>query len=336
MQSSQLAGRIAFIDVAKVIVTFLVVFGHLYSPEDESILRRYIYTFHMPFFFYISGMFHKFPQESTPFANVGKYIRTILVPTCFFIAVFILLIPPLFSIIDNGDSYFVALAQAVQIQLAEFLSNTHLYYNQVCWFLICLFWCKVFVDVIHWKKWIGFISLLAVLLLCWKLHCAVLYTLQAVVALPFYIAGKFSKDKLHYVEKVPYKVPVAILLGLFCFGLMLANGRVSLLAHNFGKLPMHLNIVCFYVNALLGSAMIVVFSASFRAVPRFVTNLSQALITVVGMQAVFYHPILHWYDGYNLNIGLKIIIAIAIMIACYLCHLLIMRYVPFVLGRKKV
>ena len=56
--------RIEWIDVAKGLLIFFVVYGHCsqyrsYNKELISFMRRAIYTFHMPGFFSISGLLVK-------------------------------------------------------------------------------------------------------------------------------------------------------------------------------------------------------------------------------------------------------------------------------------
>lgn len=334
VDKNQVIGRVLYIDVAKVIVAFLVIFGHLYSADtDASIVRRYIYTFHMPFFFFISGIFHKYSADN-PFGNIWKYVRTIIIPALFFILLFIMIIPPLFGIVDHGGNYFVLLVEAFKVQVNEFVATTHLYYNQVCWFLFCLFWCKVFTDIIFWKKWVGGIVIVLSLAVCWYLHTSVTYLIQAVLALPFYIMGNKCKVYLDRVHKVKYKGLIAFSLGFLCYGLMMINGRVTLLGHILGSLPFPFNVVCFYINALLGSLMIIFIASTMTYFSSIATNLSKSLITVVGLQSLFFLPIIHWFNGYNLNVGVKVLISLVIILLCYWCHLLIVKFIPFVLGKN--
>ena len=46
--------RVEYIDIAKGIALFLVVWGHL-VPDDSTVFRI-IFSFHMPLFFILSGM----------------------------------------------------------------------------------------------------------------------------------------------------------------------------------------------------------------------------------------------------------------------------------------
>ncbi|MEL6814630.1 MAG: acyltransferase family protein [Cyanobacteria bacterium J06598_3] len=62
------------IDIARGLAIFSVVYGHIAT----GLLSKTIYLFHMPFFFMVSGYFHKVePQE-------GKYLKkkglSLLVP----------------------------------------------------------------------------------------------------------------------------------------------------------------------------------------------------------------------------------------------------------------
>lgn len=52
--------RIRYIDVARGLGIFLVIIGHLNTNE---ILHNTIYSFHMPFFFFLSGYLNKPSQD---------------------------------------------------------------------------------------------------------------------------------------------------------------------------------------------------------------------------------------------------------------------------------
>ena len=48
--------RILLLDYMRVVTAFLVIFGHLYDPTPDNYVRMFIYQFHMPLFFVVSGM----------------------------------------------------------------------------------------------------------------------------------------------------------------------------------------------------------------------------------------------------------------------------------------
>lgn len=78
--------RISFFDNARVILIFLVVFGHLISKyvKDEPFLANiylFIYTFHMPAFILISGYFAKKINNAGYFE---KLVKKTLIPYAVF------------------------------------------------------------------------------------------------------------------------------------------------------------------------------------------------------------------------------------------------------------
>ncbi|MFD2246362.1 acyltransferase family protein [Pontibacter ruber] len=65
--------RIDHIDVARGLLILLVILGH--SPFQYS---RYLYWFHMPAFFIISGMLHKQPKGTVEF--LSKRFFNLIIP----------------------------------------------------------------------------------------------------------------------------------------------------------------------------------------------------------------------------------------------------------------
>lgn len=69
--------RINWIDWAKSIAIIMVVFGHI--PENtNNFLIRYICTFHMPLFFFISGYLSK--RQTNLSNNIKKYWHSLIIP----------------------------------------------------------------------------------------------------------------------------------------------------------------------------------------------------------------------------------------------------------------
>ena len=79
MTSAASPNRVAWIDAAKGLGIILIVLGHLASVEAPSAFYVYIYAFHVPLFFFISGLTLK--PGSKPFGSMlGDKARTLLVP----------------------------------------------------------------------------------------------------------------------------------------------------------------------------------------------------------------------------------------------------------------
>jgi acyltransferase len=73
------AQRTQWIDSAKGLGILLIFFGHVYSTVTPSALYVYIYAFHVPLFFFISGLTLR-PGAGPLGSVVQKKLRTLIVP----------------------------------------------------------------------------------------------------------------------------------------------------------------------------------------------------------------------------------------------------------------
>ncbi len=96
--------RIAYLDMARGIGMILVVMGHI-EYVNMSLLQ-FIYAFHMPLFFLISGIliWEKQEEKNNYIALWKKKLRSILLPYCFF-SVLILLIESARLLIKGLDEW---------------------------------------------------------------------------------------------------------------------------------------------------------------------------------------------------------------------------------------
>ena len=82
--------RIEWIDIAKGMAIFLMVCGHTSIPEN---LSNWIWSFHMPLFFIVSGMLF-YPERYNSFvAFEQKRCRTLLLPWLVFTLVAVFFYP---------------------------------------------------------------------------------------------------------------------------------------------------------------------------------------------------------------------------------------------------
>ena len=73
--------RVAWIDNIKAFLILLVVLGHCIQDsglDDDSLLYRFIYSFHIPLFFAVSGYVSQ--RDFTPWNAVGRRVVQLLVP----------------------------------------------------------------------------------------------------------------------------------------------------------------------------------------------------------------------------------------------------------------
>jgi fucose 4-O-acetylase-like acetyltransferase len=187
--------RDSYYDNVKLLLIFLVVFGHFiqtYIHENQFIYTIYttIYTFHMPAFILISGFFAKgFRQKG----YLMKLTRKLLVPYLIFQAIY-----TLFYYFHNGN----------KVELDPFQPHWSL------WFLLSLFCWNLLLFLFSKWKWqialciafiigigIGYIDEIN----------SYLSLSRTIVFFPFFLLGYFLKKE--HLEKIrAVKIPSLLLL----------------------------------------------------------------------------------------------------------------------------
>ena len=92
MNNSIVKSRLIYIDVARGLAILFVVIGHMNQFYRDNLgienpqMLAFIYTFHMPLFFIISGMLfsEKSYRETSFFCFVIKKIKSLIIPYIFF------------------------------------------------------------------------------------------------------------------------------------------------------------------------------------------------------------------------------------------------------------
>lgn len=151
--------RIEYLDVAKGIGIMLIVLGHSKLP---GIILSWIYSFHVPLFFIISGYLYK-PRSISEIVRKG--FKQLLIPMFLTNFLCILGLVALFlrSGIWHGPNLWNWIFDAF------FMINNEAYVGM--WFLCTLFWAKVWLALLI-KYNIKYIALsnLILFLLAWQVH----------------------------------------------------------------------------------------------------------------------------------------------------------------------
>lgn len=139
------SSRIEWIDAAKGIGIWLVVTGHLLSGNSDGsrTIGTIIWVFHMPLFFFLSGITFKAPDRSYrswAWGEVVKNIYSIVVPYLFFSFVSIA-----FWLLSDGGKYEDRnVPDAAWAVLYGISGPTQgLFFNVPLWFFTCLFSVKL-------------------------------------------------------------------------------------------------------------------------------------------------------------------------------------------------
>ncbi|MDR1373061.1 MAG: acyltransferase family protein [Dysgonamonadaceae bacterium] len=197
-------GRSHTFDIMKGVGIILMIVGHC---SIHLLFVKIIYSFHMPLFFIISGFFYKprpvVQQLKTDFKRlIIPYLFTcILLIICGFIK----------DLVQNtgfGNTKYYAIASLWGKAYSGSILLTDLPIIGTIWFLLALFWCRMYSSFIFKKQTNGiYIMLTAIIaisidqfvLLPFGLH-------QGLYALLFYYAG-YLANKHRILEK---KIPVFI------------------------------------------------------------------------------------------------------------------------------
>jgi len=199
------AARFEWVDVVRGLGIFLMFYGHFLQrgidPANTAATEqfRFIYSFHMPMFFIMSGFFFR------PAASIGSRLGELalrrLIPVAFFGAM-------LFPLWLKGELVHTGLWRDLAAMAEAYLAG-HPDLDWVTWFLVCLFVSECLaVPLLLWIRSVpgrivlGFGCLFLGLLFCEQSaqsNAGLLYWIgrtwflsEAVVALGFYILGQVA------------------------------------------------------------------------------------------------------------------------------------------------
>ncbi|MEO8324613.1 MAG: acyltransferase family protein [Nitrospirota bacterium] len=248
--------RVYWIDALKAMAIIFVVVGHTPGIQGYSNLVKYIYSFHIPLFFLISGVLFDYESvgKSLP-SFLQKQTRTLLVP---YFAWGLLTYIPWFMIARHFGSYpDLNPLKPLLGMLYGTGSGTWLIHNGALWFLPCLFVTRViFFATIKCVPRstlpIAFAVLMASGFICVRL---VPFPLPwgldlSLVAIGFFGAGFLLKDRLQSFQLPPatYLCGVLCILAIIHITFILSNARISFTERAFG------DVILFLCEAYVGIA----------------------------------------------------------------------------------
>lgn len=337
--------RIQWIDRAKFIGIFLVILGHCSIPVY---LKVWIYSFHMPLFFFISGSLNKFNFQTSYHDVFRKKTRTLIIPYFFFGIVtylFWLLVHSKYgSPHDVSTPFYIPL-------LGLFYSNGFgewMVFNQPLWFLTCLFSTEIlFLSTIKISpNYSRFIIEISICLLAgftfsylhaprlpWGLNIAL-------VSISFYWLGWFYANRLSqpfYEKWSKLKLLVMTLLFLILsVVLSFMNGRVDMNGGVF-------NNPIFYMAAASSGLFFVVLTAIIIPSNRVIEFWGRETLIILGFHLmglsgikffigkIFGFTNYIYEDAILANVMLSLLTLICFIPVIHFLN----RYFPFLVGKKK-
>ena len=271
------ANRIYWIDNLKSLAILLMVFGH--TNNSEAVIGSvliYIYSFHMPLFFFISGLTFYPEKYKTPKEFITRKILTLLVPYFFFsflgFGLLMVTNSSHFSLAVLGDSLFrIAFADTDLLNFG---------YEGPLWFLPCLFLVQIefyFISFLNKRTQIVTIVLLVALGLIFGPQFRFIpWTAAAsLVALLFYWLGFLLKDK---ISSLDYSSKRRIILGGILVSVIFSylNGGVGMAIDIYG------NPFYFLLSALGGIGYVVLLT-TYTSPSRRLSYIGMNSIIIFGL-----------------------------------------------------
>lgn len=345
---------IVWIDWAKFIGIFLVVFGHAIQTNLSlggiKALWDVIYLFHMPLFFILSGYLYN--QKRKEPHRVGRQLFFLLFNLLVAYVIYQLIFFPirfLACLKENHDIVDISSKLIAGIIMGDGYSTPYSYYLCIpCWFIICMIQLKVlfFFVRITLKSSLVLILFSILFLYCRKLFGFDLYFCidSTIMAVPYFILGYWFKywNTKRIMINTNIQCIVLTFLCLFCVILIYCwNGAAQMIFPSVGK-----KMIVNYLGGVLGSFMIIALcKISFLdKVPSVIKDISRNTLFII----VFHWVILTicrymkidkmWSTIDNFQIVLLINIAYSVLIF-YLSWIVIKileKRCPLLLGKYKL
>jgi fucose 4-O-acetylase-like acetyltransferase len=335
-----MSDRIEWLDIAKGIGIIFVIFAHVITISPA--LLNYIYSFHMPLFFFISGYVFSDTKYKTLKSFAKKKAQTLLIPYAAF-SIFSFLYWVLIQIRMGDDIKHPDILRAFT---GIFYSDSNYYsmdYNPALWFLTCLFCTEIiffFIKKIEKKYYLAIILFLFSILgylysiysppfiLPWGIDTA----FNAVV---FYGTGYLFKtiNKEDYLLERFSKIPAVLLFIPLNYFLSQINQDINM------ALNILNNYFLFYSGAFLGIFSWISISYLVKS-SRFLSYVGKNSLIVFGLHLkipvdFFNHRIL----GINAKIVngtlYGVIDTVITLMALLPVIWIINRFFPFIIGKSK-
>lgn len=288
------------IDVAKGIGIILVIAGHLFTYQ--SIISMMIFSFHMPLFFFLSGMLYK-KNEGSLFLFLKEKIKKLCIPFFFF-----LLIGLPFALVFPFQQETLTYYNIVSdLYLAQ---PDHFQVGQI-WFLACLLHVEIFYHILYRNllskiTWPRAILLFLIVAIIGKEIVFInsffpFYRLpikldSAFMGLFFFGIGHYFYQFIYETSDSNYEKYVFAFLGIICSPL---NGWSNLANVSYNYLP------CYIFFALSGIVFSLWLARKLQSIKflRFVGKNSMEIFALHSFGIYFWCKLLSYLLNYDIISG---------------------------------
>ncbi len=218
-----MTNRIAWIDYGKAIAIYLVVLAHtaIYKPAEA-----FIYTFHMPFFFFMSGYLFSFEKYPSYLQFAKRRFKQLIIPYVIFNVITYLLW--LFVLRKVGDDAGETVSVFSPLLAALVVNAKAMVHDIPLWFLAALFLVENLYYLLYKNEKYNIIVTLTLFLLAFlntynKTRLPFCIDI-ALVALLFYHFGSVLRK---YGDKI-FKPYLFVLSAIITVAVFFLNGKVAM------------------------------------------------------------------------------------------------------------
>lgn len=326
------AKRIEWVDVSKVLVIWLMVLGHVLEKTGlDAVVRNMIYSFHMPFFFFISGFLYK-NKTSNFWQYTIANAKSLLIPYAFLRLLSCALLMPYIVFVAYDASSFVK----------DFVNGSAAFPAGATWFLVCFFCVK---ELYYWIEKLGItIQWFLIIIMAYtsyELPYRLFWNIDAaLMAMPFFMVGALYKTPIASImeQRLLQHKYFLILSSSFLLVLIISSiqGFVTIYEATYGTWPL-----LFYPCAFLGISVILMICKPLNSNPYIVT-FSKGTIVVMGLHGALYPYIMLVYRvlarpllSAPLNLLCEIVLSIVILLLLYYPIIWLQKYLPFFIGNRR-
>lgn len=321
--------RIEWIDLAKGICIFLVVFHHVSSVIHlDYPLRTQLTSFRMPLYFILSGLFFK--QYEGFIGFLKRKTNKLLIPYLFFL------------LATSVIPYIIAYHES-PLELILFEMNGPVY-NHAIWFLLCLFEINLLFYLIQWaaesiipKHKITTVLTLSLLLGCCGLALSkaqvynLLYTGTMLTALPFFTFGWWLRSHTHFLSQ-PFTWKKDVPLMMVCTLI------VSTCAY---RIVFVLNVIpndafpYIYLCGIAGTMLVLIIAKAIKRLP-FISFWGRYSIIILCTHQIAIEVMATLLKRYLSGIPLLIAVLVSVLLISHLSIIFMKKYMPHVTAQKDV
>lgn len=333
--------RIEWVDMLKGLAIICVIIGHRTGSSYAILpcaLRIWIYSFHMPLFFLLSGFVFSIDKYENFKQFFINKIKTIIIPMVFF-SIVIWLFNYLYYGVLLNHTYSHFLENIKRMIISLFMQERHGEYNSTLWFLTCLFVVQImFYGTLKVSK--NLWNILGIIFVCFVI--GVIYVEvggellpweidTAFISIVFVGLGYILKKQVHVLDRIPIYVGIIFLLINFVLtyiNFKMAHEQVDLAINILG------NPILFLISALSAIMGFVVLFSKLKRI-NFLSYIGRNSLIYYGLSdMMLFLPEILMYNILHLNIQTMGNASILIGFGCAFIVCLVIWPISLVINKK--